>query len=46
MQISTQQVFDAVVSMSEELSPREETLQSIRHFARHFRQSSTMVLKS
>ena len=37
MQISTQQVFDAVASMSERFKPREKTLQTIRQFAYSYR---------
>ena len=37
MQISTQQVFDAVASMSERFKPREKTLQTIRQFAYTYR---------
>ena len=37
MQISTQQVIDAVASMSEGLKPSEKTLQFIRDFAHSYR---------
>ena len=37
MQISTQQVIDAVSSMSEGLKPSEKTLQFIRDFAYNYR---------
>ena len=37
MQISTQQVIDAVASMSEGLKPSERTLQLIRNFAYTYR---------
>lgn len=37
MQISTQQVIDAVASMSDGLKPSEKTLQFIRDFAHSYR---------
>ena len=37
MQISTQQVIDAVASMSERFKPSEKTLQTIRQFAYTYR---------
>jgi hypothetical protein len=37
MQISTQQIVDTVASMSENLKPRERTLQFIRDFAYTYR---------
>ena len=40
MQISTQQIVDAVTSMSEGLAPREQTLRLIRDFAYTYRASA------
>lgn len=37
MQISTQQIIDAVASMSEGLKPSEKTIQVIRQFAYTYR---------
>jgi hypothetical protein len=37
MKISTQQVIDAVASMSERFNPREKTLLTIRQFAYSYR---------
>ena len=37
MQISTQQIYDAVVSMSEGFKPSEKTLQFIKDFAYAYR---------
>jgi hypothetical protein len=40
MQISTQQIIDAVASMSEGVKPSEKTLQFIRDFAYTYRVSN------
>ncbi len=37
MQISTQQIIEAVASISEELAPKEQTLRFIRDFAYTYR---------
>ena len=37
MQISTQQMIDAVATMSEGFKPRETTLQMIKQFAYNYR---------
>jgi hypothetical protein len=40
MQISTQQVIDAVAAMSEGLKPSEKTLKFIREFAYTYRMNN------
>ena len=43
MKISTQQMIDTVVSMSEGLKPSERTLQFIRDFAHTYRVKNGQV---